>query len=130
MGQRVGIHQEVTVATPWLVKLLRRAVDATSPGHTVMGLTPVQFRRYWISGRAALHLPARYTPYGVRRGGATVLFQRVGSFDRVMDKGRWASLQACRLYVTSALADTNVDEFEALRDEWERIASSLHSLMR
>ena len=45
------------------------------------------------------------TPYSLRRGGATALFRQSGSFDVVANKGRWVSLAALRLYVTTALAE-------------------------
>ena len=44
------------------------------------------------------------------------MFQHCGSFDQVADKGRWGSLAALRLYITTALAEmASDDEQNAMR---------------
>ena len=59
----------------------------------------------WAEACAFLGLPQRYKPYGVRRGGATCLFQLCGKFDVVMNRGRWNSRHACKVYATTALQE-------------------------
>ena len=77
----------------------------------------------WSKARAAVRIPQKYTPYSLRRGGATALFQWTGSFDVVADKGRWASLQALRLYVTTSLAELSLqEETNEMRLRWEAFA--------
>ena len=95
---------------PWLAAKLRRAVALTPKGHTIMDFSPAQFRRLWANARKKLQLPATYTPYGLRRGGATSLYQSIGSFDVVADRGRWASVAALRIYVTTALQELSLYE--------------------
>ena len=43
-------------------------------------------------------------PYGLRRGGATWLFQQTGNWHLVMEKGRWGHVATAKLYVMPALA--------------------------
>ena len=72
-----------------------------------------------------LKIPAKFTPYGLRRGGATGLFRRTGSFDTVCDRGRWGNVSACRIYVTTALQDASMEEFACHNPLWERWAQKL-----
>ena len=74
-------------------------------------------------------MPSRYTPYGLRRGGATAMFQYCGSFDRVMDQGRWGSLAACRLYITTALNElAECDEERETQSVYLQFAKFLRHL--
>ena len=41
------------------------------------------------------------------------MFQWCGSFGKVADKGRWGSMQALRLYITTALAELAGDDEQA-----------------
>ena len=115
MGQRVGIHQQTTVVDPWLVSRLRRAIHATPIGQLLIGMTPARFRALWSISRTQTGVPRRYTPYSLRRGGATAMFSCCGSFDKVADTGRWASISACRLYITTGLQElAGADELDLL----------------
>ena len=95
---------------------------------TLLDCTPVRFRLVWSRARRRLKIPARFTVYGLRRGGATGLFRRTGSFDQVCDRGRWGSVVACRIYVTTALQDAAMQEFAAHNSLWERWAAKLWRL--
>ncbi len=53
--------------------------------------------------------PKEYTPYSLRRGGATCQFQLAGSFAKVAERGRWSSERAVGIYVNKALADMATD---------------------
>ena len=46
-----------------------------------------------------------YRLYSLHRGGATHHFASTGSFDPVMETGRWLSLRSCRLYIQEGSAD-------------------------
>ncbi len=129
MGQRLGIHQETTVSDEWLVRCLQRAHAATRPGCCLVGVTPYRFRALRAACRAETGIPRKYTPYSLRRGGATAMFQWCGHFHKVADKGRWNSIPACRLYITTALAELAGDEEESARAAQLKIfAGHLHSL--
>ncbi len=112
MGQRVGIHQETTVTDGWLLPRMRALHAATTPGLPLVGMTPTAFRGMWKEARAATGIPAKYTPYSLRRGGATAMFQWCGKFGKVADKGRWNSVGACRLSITTAFAELAAAEEE------------------
>ena len=43
--------------------------------------------------------PAAFTPYCLRRGGATFDFISTGSIDRALIRGRWQSVKCARIYV-------------------------------
>ena len=113
----------------WLVRCLQRAHAATRPGCCLVGVTPYRFRALWAACRAETGIPRKYTPYSLRRGGATAMFQWCGHFHKVADKGRWNSIPACRLYITTALAELAGDEEESARAAQLKIfAGHLHSL--
>ena len=122
MGQRVGVHQETTVTDSWLLPRLRAIHAATTPDLPLVGMSPNAFRATWKEARAFTGVPTRYTPYSWRCGGATAMFQWCGKFDKVADKGRWNSLPACRLYITTALAElATAEEERALAPSWMRL---------
>ena len=60
----------------------------------LLDCTPVRFRQLWSSARRRLKIPAEFTGYGLRRGGATD--------------------------VTTALQDASMQEFAAHNSLWER----------
>ena len=129
MGQRVGIHQETTVADEWLLGKLRTLHARTRRGCTLLGVSPAEFRKHWRLARIAAGVPPKYTPYSLRRGGATCMFQHCGSFDQVADKGRWGSLAALRLYITTALAEMASDaELNAMQPKLLACARQLSQL--
>ena len=120
IGQRLGIHQEVALTNPWLCRRVREAVRAAGAGHTLLGMTPYHFRRRWALARVALRASTRYTPYSLRRGGATAWFQYCGSFDKVADKGRWQTAAATRQYITTALLEVASEDILSSMGEFLR----------
>ena len=128
MGQHLGVTQQVLCSSRWLAARLRRRAESLRPGETLLDCTPVQFRQIWSRARRRLKIPAKFTVYGLRRGGATGLFRRAGSFDQVCDRGRWGSVAACRIYVTTALQAASIEKFAAHNSVWERWAAKLWRL--
>ena len=129
MGQRVGVHQETTIVDEWLLGKLRLLHARIRSGFPLLGVSPTEFRRQWRLARIAVGVPAKYTPYSLRRGGATRMFHHCGSFDQVADKGRWGSLAALRLYITTALAEmASDDEQNAMRPKLQACAQHLCKL--
>ena len=45
-----------------------------------------------------------FRPYSLRRGGATSLFVKVGSLDRVLLMGRWTAIKTAKICLNSGLA--------------------------
>lgn len=69
---------------------------------------------------------AGFKPYSCRRGGATRLFQQLGSMERVVTRGRWEQMRTARIYVTEGLAaQANVRLSESQRS---RLAIAAHAL--
>ena len=106
----------------WL-PLFQRAMPHTGK---CVSMTDCQFRQVWSQVRAELRLPDAFTPYGIRRGGATHFFQECASFSLTSDRGRWGTERATRLYVTSALQDLAAQTLTS--PEVERLAASLSQL--
>jgi hypothetical protein len=109
VGQRIGIHQEVAVKDPWLVPRLRWLLSQRTKGALLMPCTPHNFRKKWAQARVRAGLPAAFSPYSLRRGGATSLFQLSGSFAKVAERGRWSTEKTVRSYVNKALSDLATD---------------------
>lgn len=45
-----------------------------------------------------------FRPYSLRRGGATALFQRSGSMEQTLLRGRWQNSRVARIYITDGLS--------------------------
>ena len=54
-----------------------------------------------------------FTPYGLRRGGATIFLRKTGSMARLTQKGRWGDARTARLYVDEADLQLAAISFEA-----------------
>ena len=112
IGQRLGINQEITIKSKWLRQCVLDARSAITPGFPLLGMQPQSFRKLWKTALRATGVPSSYTPYSLRRGGATCWFQVTGSVDMVVDQGRWLNAKSCRNYISSALADLGSQELE------------------
>jgi hypothetical protein len=129
IGGRTGVHQEVEVSDLWIYQRLLRMMAGRELGDHVMGSSGKTFRRRWRTVLQELGIPAKFTPYGIRRGGATALFQHTGKYDMVMQKGRWASMKSMKLYVNAALAFLASDaELDAWGPLCQRYSRYLHQL--
>ena len=129
IGGRLGVVQRTEVTDAFLFRALVKLLGRKQRGQKVISMLPSKFRYWWRKCLKALGIPACYTPYGLRRGGATALFLRSGSYDVVTQRGRWQSLHAMRQYVDGALVHLASDAELAV---WEplcrRYSKSLHSL--
>ena len=60
------------------------------------------FRKFWSDLLAILSFSSEdYTPYGIRRGGATWHFLETASMDMTLHKGRWTTSKVARQYIDS-----------------------------
>lgn len=70
--------------------------------------SPSNFRDFWKRLLSLLEFADDdYTPYGIRRGGATWFFLETGSMDATLARGRWSVAKTARQYIddgTLALA--------------------------
>ena len=80
-----------------LAKHLKRAYASTA--HLWVG-TSAMFRNTWRQLLSCLDFdPEDYSPYGVRRGGATWYFLETNSLDATVARGRWAVTKTARAYI-------------------------------
>ena len=45
-----------------------------------------------------------FTPYSIRRGGATAFFRYTRSMEATLDRGRWSNAWAARIYINDGLS--------------------------
>ncbi len=129
IGARLGVHQEASCKDPWLVAKLKGQLKLLPRGALLIGMSAKNFRSLWRQALKALGIPKKFTPYCLRRGGATSLFRHTGSYDKVAEKGRWLSLRAMRNYINQALEDAvGADELESWAALHADYAKCLHSL--
>eukprot|EP00438_Fugacium_kawagutii_P005826 Skav231210 [mRNA] locus=scaffold2958:85828:91822:- [translate_table: standard] len=63
-------------------------------------LTQGSFRQFWYQALAIIGFgPNDYSPYGIRRGGATWFFLETASMDATLHRGRWSSNKTAKQYV-------------------------------
>ena len=74
IGARLGIHQEVSCKDAWLVAKLKGQLKLLPRGALLIGMSAKNFRSLWRQALKALGIPKNFTPYCLRRGGATSLF--------------------------------------------------------
>ena len=90
----------------------RRKADCL-PGDTFCGVVPQVARNLLKAALDILGLTSfGYRWYSLRRGGATYFFQRSGSMDLTLKRGRWDSPRTANLYITEgilSLHDTKLD---------------------
>jgi hypothetical protein len=130
IGQRMGVDEEVTVHDAFVLRGLRRLVPSLQRGATLLGMSGFEYRKLWKLVVADLRLPRDVQPYGLRRGGATCLFQHSGSFDAVAVRGRWHTLKALRVYIKGALLEWAVAEVSPQDRQLRlRFAQVLHLLV-
>eukprot|EP00435_Cladocopium_sp_Y103_P026303 s2664_g6.t1 len=80
---------------------LAKSVKATAPPTSFLWPgTPTQFRQFWGALIEVFGFsPDDYSPYGLRRGGATWYFLESGSMDATLHRGRWACGRTARQYI-------------------------------
>ena len=106
-AKRTGNAEQVTVYDPLVLKLATVIALNTEPNEKILQLTYTGFGDELIRlGRMfGVHSP-RFTPYCLRRGGATWHFTKYSSYDATVDLGRWAQLRTAKLYIDQATAET------------------------
>ena len=98
---------ESVVVRDWLLaSVLRKALAMTPEKSKLYGGSAYQFRKDLVSLQKACGFEsAPYTPYGLRRGGATWWWLKTQSLDAVVVRGRWQSAKTARIYLDDARAE-------------------------
>ena len=105
VGQRRGQDEGVVTDDPLIRAALRLLAQGLEPGDLLLQAQAHHWRHRWNAAIRALKLQRLdIRAYSLRRGGATWLFRKSGSFDRCLDRGRWGNSRNARQYIEDAAA--------------------------
>ena len=103
-GKRQGAAESVTLTELSVLKLLWFWKQQV-PAHTYLTAKPHVWRQLFNECLQGLKISEwGFRPYSLRRGGATSLFVKCGSLDRVLILGRWTAVKTAKIYLNSGLA--------------------------
>ena len=103
-GKRQGAAESITLTEKHVLQHLW-AWKRRVPEHTFLTLKPHAWRNLFTECLRKLKLDKwEFRPYSLRRGGATHLFVKGGSLDKVLLLGRWTALKTAKIYINSGLA--------------------------
>lgn len=103
-GKRQGAAESITLTEQHVLAHLW-AWKSKVPSHTFLTLKPHAWRALFSECISKLKLTKwDFRPYSLRRGGATHLFVKCGSLDKVVVAGRWTAVKTARIYINSGLA--------------------------
>eukprot|EP00435_Cladocopium_sp_Y103_P065153 s738_g27.t1 len=95
-----GNPQVLSCSDPRVWSLAKQVIEANSPTTFLWPSTPGAFRRFWVAILALFNFePTDYSPYGIRRGGATWFFLETASMDATLQRGRWSCGRTARQYI-------------------------------
>ena len=93
----------VTIRDPFLHMLLSALLAIRA--ESLFDFTSNTFGRFCQSIFEHFPMFPRLIPYSFKRGGASDLFRRTGSFDVCVEQGRWQDIPSARRYIETATAD-------------------------
>ena len=103
-GQRQGAGESVTITEQTVLRHLW-SWKSRVPSHTFFTLKPHVWRSLFAECLQKLKLESwAFRPYSPRQGGATHLFVKCGSSDRVLSAGRWNALKTAHIFLNSGLS--------------------------
>ena len=103
-GKRQGAAESITITELSVVRLLW-VWKQRVPSHSFLTEKPHVWRSLFADCINKLKLSQwEFRPYSLRRGGATHLFVKCGSLDRVLLAGRWTAIKTAKVYLNSGLA--------------------------
>lgn len=116
-GTRHAAAEMVQVDDPFTLEIVREVKEFRRQTNSLK--TPLwDFTAQSFRDRFAFHLDKfdllvghKFRPYSLRRGGATHLFQRTGSMEVALLKGRWSSPKVAKIYISDALSFLPAMEF-------------------
>ena len=114
-SQRLNIIESVTFECPIVGRLLKQLCQGKQKGDLLLTGTPYTFRQAFSRALRVLRLDGdRYTPYSLRRGGATHDFRHHGRIERSLIRGRWSSTRSARLYIQEGVATLAEQELDGI----------------
>ena len=103
-GKRQGAAESVTLTDKNVLKILWAWKQSASP-HAFLTEKPHRWRQTFNECLDSLKLQEwSFRPYSLRRGGATTLFLKTNSLDKVLLAGRWTAVKTAKIYLNSGLA--------------------------
>ena len=100
-----GRVQHVVVHDAMVILLCQWAWSSTAPEETLWPWTLVELSRWFRASMLNLGLPAtRFTPAGLRAGGATYSYLNGSSVEQLLWRGRWETLTSLKHYVQESAA--------------------------
>ena len=105
-----GIPDIVSICDPFVAKVVAERLKVGKPSDYFVDVPPQRGRV--LLGVALLFLgleDCEFRWYSLRRGGATHWFQKTGSMDSTLKRGRWEAPRTAKLYITEgtlALVDS------------------------
>ena len=103
VGEMVSFSDVFTIETLRAVQDLQKDRDMMNVPLWYKSAQSFRTRFQWYCKRFDL-LSHQFRPYSLRRGGATWIFQRTGSMEVALVKGRWSSSRVARIYISDALS--------------------------
>ena len=102
---RKGISEYVALDDPLVLMLLQDLLRRFGRERRIWPWSKTAFRARFNAYMCALDLAElSFRPYSLRRGGASHDFRLTACLDRILLRGRWASVAAARLYIQDAQA--------------------------
>ena len=103
-GKRQGAAESITITERSVLCWLWLWKRSVGP-HDFLTCKPHAWRSLFNECLECLQLlPWEFRPYSLRRGGATFLFTKCGSLDRVLLAGRWTAVKTAKIYLNSGLS--------------------------
>ena len=102
---RNKVCEAVTIDCPRVAAIAQELLHGRSPGDPISDMPMYKYRELFHKALAIFGLDSKgYTPYSLRRGGATWDFRHHGQMERSLIRGRWSSTRSARLYITDGVA--------------------------
>ena len=108
-GQRHAAFEVATLNDPLCGRFFRVLLRSLPPlmheDHYIFVPKPHVFYALFREGLRWLGVDHMcFTPYSIRRGGATAYFRVTRNIEATLDRGRWSNVRAARIYVNDGLA--------------------------
>ena len=116
-AKRKGSAEQVTVFDPLVLQLAMVVLRGLRPNDFIFQGTwkDLSHELKRLGATFGVHSP-RFTPYCLRRGGATWHFTKYCSYDATQHLGRWEQAKTARTYIDQATAEAT----EVSLPEWGR----------
>ena len=104
MGQQRGAQEIVTFDDAWLGRFVAAAMRNLRPDDFILESRDQGLRSFMALAGQRLGCRVHYTPYSLRRGGATFDFLVNKNLSKTVLRGRWADSRTARIYITDGAA--------------------------